>query len=72
MGRGRPKKENPKSKWLHIRMTEEDLAFIKAAAERCGASAAELLRTAVFDYIFRMNGEDVTAIVERAYERMGA
>ena len=60
------------AKTISVPVTEEDLAFIKAAAERCGASIAGLLRTAAFDYIFRMDGGDVTAIVERAYERMGA
>ena len=36
-------------KTISVPVTEEDLAFIKAAAERCGVSAAELLRTAAFD-----------------------
>ena len=60
------------AKTISVPVTEEDLAFIKAASKRCGVSAAELLRTAAFDYIFRMDGGDVTAIAERAYERMGA
>ena len=50
-------------------MTEEDLAWIKAGAERCGVSASELLRTAVYDFIFHLGGEDVSAIATRVYER---
>lgn len=66
---GRPKKENPRTKGLRIRMTEEDLAWIKAGAERCGVSASELLRTAVYDFIFHLDGEDLKAISSRVYER---
>ena len=66
---GRPKKDNPKTKGLRVRMTEEDLAWIKAGAERCGVSASELLRTAVYDFIFHLDGEDFEAISSRVYER---
>lgn len=66
---GRPKRDNSKTKGLRIRMTEEDLAWIKAGAERCGVSASELLRTAVYDFIFHLDGEDLKAISSRVYER---
>lgn len=66
---GRPKKDNSRTKGLRIRMTEEDLAWIKAGAERCGVSASELLRTAVYDFIFHLDGEDLKAISSRVYER---
>lgn len=66
---GRPKKDNSRTKGLRVRMTEEDLAWIKAGAERCGVSASELLRTAVYDFIFHLGGEDVSAIATRVYER---
>lgn len=66
---GRPKKENSRSKGLRVRMTEEDLSWIKASAERCGVSASELLRTAVYDFIFHLDSKDVSAIATRVYER---
>lgn len=47
-------------------MTEEDLNRIKAAAEKCGMSASELLRTATDDYISRMEGTDISTIVDLA------
>ena len=55
-----------KDKVLRIRMTEEDLNRIKAAAEKCGMSASELLRTATDDYISRMEGTDISTIVDLA------
>ena len=55
-----------KDKTLRIRMTEEDLNRIKAAAEKCGMSASELLRTAADDYISRMEGADISTIVDLA------
>lgn len=66
---GRPKKDVPKTKGLRVRMTEEDLSWIKAGAERCGVSASELLRTAVYDFIFHLDPEDVSVIAQRVYER---
>ena len=69
---GRPRKENPRSKGLRIRMTEEDINWIKARAERCGVNASELVRTAVYNYIFRMDPKDVSAIADRVYERGAA
>ena len=66
---GRPKKDVPKTKGLRVRMTEEDLSWIKASAERCGVSASELLRTAVYDFIFHLDSKDVSAIATRVYER---
>lgn len=55
-----------KDKTLRIRMTEEDLNRIKAAAEKCGMSASELLRTVTDDYISRMEGMDISTIVDLA------
>lgn len=55
-----------KDKVLRIRMTEEDLNRIKAAAEKCSMSASELLRTATDDYISRMEGTDISTIVDLA------
>ena len=66
---GRPKKDISKTKGLRVRMTEEDLSLIKASAERCGVSASELLRTAVYDFIFHLDSEDLSAIATRVYER---
>ena len=66
---GRPKKEVSKTKGLRVRMTEEDLSWIKASAERCGVSASELLRAAVYDFIFHLDPEDVSVIAQRVYER---
>ena len=56
------------AKQLKIQMTVEDLRWIEKAAERCGTSPSELLRTAFYDYIFRMDEQDVSAIADRVYE----
>lgn len=59
----------PKAKKeLKLQMTEEDLRWVKKTAERCGVSPSELLRTALFDYIFHMDVGDISAIANRVYK----
>lgn len=55
-------------KEMKIQMTEEDLLWVKRTAERCGVSPSELLRAALFDYIFHMDVSDISAIANRVYK----
>lgn len=44
---GRPKKDDPKSERLYIRVTPSEKAEIQAAAKRTGLSLLELIRKGI-------------------------
>lgn len=51
MARGRPKKADPKSKYVRIRMTEEEYGKLRTQAEKKGCTMSDVIRENLGDVL---------------------
>ena len=50
MGRGRPKKDNPKNREYRLRMSDDELQKLKRTSDELGITMSDLVRTALNQY----------------------
>lgn len=53
MTRGRPKKTDPKSKYVRIRMTETEYEKLRTQAEQKGCTMSDVIREGLGDFLNR-------------------
>ena len=46
-GRGRPPIDNPKSRWLRVRVTEDEFGKVRESSTRIGCTESEMIRRLV-------------------------
>lgn len=51
MARGRPKKTDPKSKYVRIRMTEKEYDKLRSQAEAKGCTMSDVIREGLGDFL---------------------